>query len=73
MAHKIVIERLTKANFQDFGNIIDTDGDPDTLINQGLCERYHDRAKIDVGLDGKVGLSLFNALESKKRSEFLLV
>ena len=37
MAHKIVIERLTKANFQDFGNIIDTDGDPDTLINQGLC------------------------------------
>ena len=61
MAHKIVIERLTKTNFQDFGNIIDTDGDPDTLINQGLCERYHDRAKIDVGFDGKVGLSLFNA------------
>ena len=61
MAHKIVIERLTKTNFQDFGNIIDTDGDPDKLINQGLCERYHDRAKIDVGFDGKVGLSLFNA------------
>ena len=55
MAHKIVIERLTKTNFQDFGNIIDTDGDPDKLINQGLCERYHDRAKIDVGFDGKVG------------------
>ena len=61
MAHKIIIERLTKKKFQDFGNIIDTDGDPDTLINQGLCERYHDRAKIDVGFDGKVGLSLFNA------------
>ena len=61
MAQKIITEPLTKTNFQDFGEVIDTGGDPDMLINQGLCERYHDRANIDVGPDGKVGLSLFNA------------
>ena len=33
MAHKIVIERLTKTNFQDFGNIIDTDCDPDKSVS----------------------------------------
>ena len=53
MAQKIITEPLTKTNFQDFGEVIDTGGDPDMLINQGLCERYHDRAKIDVGPDGK--------------------
>ena len=61
MAQTIITEPLTKTKFQDFGEVIDTDGEPDMLINQGLCERYHDRAKINVGSDGKVGLSLFNA------------
>ena len=48
MAQKIITQPLTKINFQDFGEVIDTGGDPDMLINQGLCERYHDRAKIDA-------------------------
>ena len=61
MVQNIITEPLTKTNFQDFGEVIDTDGEPDMLINQGLCERYHDRAKINVGSDAKVGLSLFNA------------
>ena len=39
MAQKIITEPLTKTNFRDFGEVIDTDGDPDMLINQGLCER----------------------------------
>ena len=61
MAQTIITEPLTKTKFQDFGEVIDTDGEPDMLINQGLCERYHDKAKINVGPDGRVGLSLFNA------------
>ena len=29
MAQKIITEPLTKKNFQDFGEVIDTGGDPD--------------------------------------------
>lgn len=30
------------------------------MINQGLCGRYHDRARLEF-LDGRAGVSLFNA------------
>nr|WP_255596754.1 ureidoglycolate lyase [Cognatishimia sp. MH4019] len=51
---------MTPAAFAPFGDVLDCAGDPDTLINQGLCGRFHDRARIDV-LGGRVGISLFNA------------
>jgi len=54
-------ELLTTAAFAPFGDILDTDGDPDILINQGLCGRYHDRAKLDFGPGGRAGISIFNA------------
>ncbi|MGY6548325.1 MAG: ureidoglycolate lyase [Roseinatronobacter sp.] len=52
---------LTDAAFAPFGDVLDISGPPDKLINQGLCGRFHDRARLDFGADGRAGLSLFNA------------
>ncbi len=52
---------LTPEAFAPFGDVLDTQGAPDRLINQGLCGRYHDRARLDFGT-GRAGLSLFQAV-----------
>ena len=57
----IRIEPLTAATFAPFGDVLATSGLPDRLINQGLCGRYHDRALLDFGPEGRAGISLFNA------------
>ncbi|MFT5786905.1 MAG: ureidoglycolate lyase [Ascidiaceihabitans sp.] len=54
------MEPLTAAAFAPFGDVLDVSGEPDKIINQGLCGRYHDRAVVDV-TDGKAGISLFKA------------
>ena len=51
---------LTPDAFAPFGDVLDTQGVPDRLINAGLCGRYHDRARLDFG-DGRAGISLFLA------------
>ena len=51
---------LTPAAFTPFGDVLACDGDPDRIINQGMCGRWHDRARLDAG-DGRLGLSLFLA------------
>ncbi|MFC6686545.1 ureidoglycolate lyase [Jhaorihella thermophila] len=51
---------LTPAEFAPFGDVIDTRGQPDMVINQGQCGRYHDRAQLDFA-DGRAGISLFVA------------
>ncbi len=56
----IVIEPLTPEAFAVYGDVLDTQGAPDKIINQGLCGRYHDRAALDFA-DGRAGISLFNA------------
>ncbi|NNE89308.1 MAG: ureidoglycolate lyase [Silicimonas sp.] len=60
MTQIIEIENITPSAFADFGDLIDTSGAPDKIINQGLCGRYHDRASLDF-LDGRAGVSLFKA------------
>ena len=57
---RIEIEPITTAAFAPFGDLIGTGGAPDKIINQGLCGRYHDRARFDFS-DGRAGLSLFRA------------
>ncbi len=52
---------LTAAAFAPFGDVLDTSGAPDKMINAGLCGRYHDRAALDFGPDGRAGISLFHA------------
>ncbi|MEL6464149.1 MAG: ureidoglycolate lyase [Pseudomonadota bacterium] len=57
---EITAQPLTVASFAPYGDVLDCAGDPDKIINAGLCGRYHDRARLDFG-DGRAGVSLFNA------------
>ena len=54
------LQPLTEDAFAPFGDLIETAGTPDKIINQGLCGRYHDRAALDFS-DGNAGISLFKA------------
>jgi ureidoglycolate lyase len=60
MSRVIKIRPISSEAFLPFGDVIDTSGAPDKIINQGRCGRYHDRAQMDFA-DGRAGLSLFNA------------
>lgn len=57
---RIVAEPISAGAFAPFGDLLDTAGAPDKIINEGLCGRYHDRARLDFG-DGRAGVSLFDA------------
>ena len=56
----IEIKPLTPKDFAPFGEVLEAVGDPDKIINQGLCGRFHDRATVDVS-DGRAGISLFKS------------
>ncbi|WP_170334093.1 ureidoglycolate lyase [Ruegeria arenilitoris] len=60
MSRQIVIEPISAEAFAPFGDVIDTSGTPDKIINQGQCGRYHDRAALDFS-GGCAGISLFDA------------
>ena len=60
MTRTLPLGPLAQAAFAPFGDVLEVAGDPDKIINQGLCGRYHDRAHIDI-VDGRAGISLFNA------------
>lgn len=51
---------LTTEAFAPFGEVIELKDSPDKIINQGLCGRHHDLAKLDF-TDGRAGISLFDA------------
>ena len=61
MTQPLILHPLTAAAFAPFGDVIEAAGSPDKMINQGLCRRYHDRARMDFS-DGRAGLSLFDAV-----------
>lgn len=57
-------EPLTAAAFAPFGEVLEITGNPDKIINQGKCGRFHDRAVMDFGSDqggGRAAISLFHA------------
>ena len=60
MIYEVSTQPLTANAFKPFGEIIDASGEPDKIINQGMCGRHHDLAKLDFP-SGKVGISVFNA------------
>ncbi|MCF1707866.1 ureidoglycolate lyase [Tabrizicola sp. J26] len=68
----IAAEPLTAAAFADFGDVLSADGSPDRMINEGLCARHHDRARLDFGR-GRAGLSIFDAVPRAMPYEFDLV
>jgi ureidoglycolate lyase len=55
---QIKAQPLTAAAFAPFGDVLDATGEF-RLINAGLCQRFHDLARIDC--DDRTGLSIFNA------------
>ena len=61
MSIELRTEPLTAEAFAPFGDVLECAGEPDKLINAGLCGRYHDRADLDFGPQGRAGLSIFNA------------
>ena len=56
----LLAEPLTPEAFRPFGDVLEAAGEPDRLINQGLCGRFHDRARLDFG-GGQAGISVFKA------------
>lgn len=60
MSRTLVAAPLAAAAFAPFGEVIEATGDPDRMINAGMCGRYHDRATLTAE-DGRPGLSLFHA------------
>ncbi|MBN2630241.1 MAG: ureidoglycolate lyase [Rhodobacteraceae bacterium] len=51
---------LTADAFAPFGDVLDATGDF-RLINEGMCQRHHDRARLDFGTEGRAGISIFHA------------
>ncbi len=66
MTDTIETEPLTAEAFAPFGDVLAAVGEPDKIINQGLCGRFHDLATLDfTGLDARAGISIF---QSRKRT-----
>ncbi|HPE25664.1 MAG: ureidoglycolate lyase [Rhodobacteraceae bacterium] len=59
MTRTITAQPLSAAGFAPFGDVLDATGDF-RLINEGLCRRHHDRARMDFGT-GRAGISVFDA------------
>ncbi len=60
MSVEIKAVPLTAEAFAPFGDVLEVRGEPSKVINQGLCGRYHDLAKLDFS-DGRAGISIFDA------------
>lgn len=72
MTRTITAQPLTEAAFAPFGEVLDATG-PFRLINEGMCRRHHDRARLDFGPDGRAGISIFKAEARTLPYDFTLV
>ena len=54
-------EPLTAEAFAPFGQVLEVGSMEPIRINQGLCERFHDLAALEVDEAGRLGISLFLA------------
>ncbi len=61
LVQRITAEPLTPDGFAPFGDVLDCSGAPDRMINDGMCGRYHDRARLEFQ-GGRAGISLFDAV-----------
>ena len=61
------IEKLTKAAFAPFGDVIEIEGAAPISINQGFADRFNTAANIDVNSEGgAVNVSIFTAIPRPK-------
>lgn len=58
---QISIQPMNAASFASFGDVLTLKSKPDKMINQDMCGRHHDLAKLDF-TDGQAGISLFDAV-----------
>lgn len=61
MQTTIIARPLTAQDFAPYGDVLEAEGEADKIINQGFCGRWHDRARLDFGLKGRAGISIFKA------------
>jgi ureidoglycolate lyase len=61
MSRDILAEPLSGDAFSPFGDVLEAAGEPDKMINAGMCGRFHDRASLDFGPGGQAGISIFQA------------
>ena len=59
MTRTLKTEPLTAQSFAPFGDVLDATGDY-RLINQGQCQRHHNRAALDF-TEAQPGISIFQA------------
>lgn len=71
MSRTLTARPLTAEAFAPFGEVIDASGVPDRLINEGRCERFHDRARLDIA--DRAGISVFRSASVRLPHEFRLV
>ncbi len=60
MTGTLIAAPLTEQAFKPFGDVISLRDTPDMIINQGMCGRHHDLARVDIE-GGRAGISLFDA------------
>ena len=53
----IAAQPLTREAFAPFGDVIEATGES-FPINDGMCDRFHDRARMEFTLDGQAGISV---------------
>ena len=58
---EIDVQRLTRAGFSGYGDVIELAEEPSEVINRGHCDRYTDLANLSFTEGGQCGISLFQA------------
>lgn len=59
MSRHVAIKPLTAEAFAPFGDVVERRGEPSFQINAGMCDRFHDLARIDLaGEDARPIISI---------------
>ena len=64
-------EPLTAEAFAPWGEVLETSGEPDRIINEGRCGRWHEQGRLDV--EGRAGISIFRSQSVRLPYAFRLV
>lgn len=60
MTNTLYATPITPEAITGLAELIEAEGQADKHINQGLCGRFHDRARLDI--DGDTGISVFQSV-----------
>jgi ureidoglycolate lyase len=65
------VEPLTASAFAPFGQVIQTDGAEQIMINEGTTTRFHDLANIDIGAGG--GRAILSIFRGTRRPDPIVI